>query len=501
MVPVSLLFLRVHRGAIAPLTAQLIRQLRDAVLDGTLAPGDRLPSTRALSRRLAVSRNTVVAVYDALAADGTISVEPRKGPRVASVPRRASARSPQAAAAPELSRSARWLAAAIPESRLDGLMSRRPRSRPFGAGLPDLDLLPMRALERCLVRRLRAMSSSDALHDDPRGELSLRRAVLRHVASARGIRATTDQVFITEGSQGGIDLCCRTLLDSSRVAWIESPAPLALRSAVRFAGGRLVRVPVDEQGARVDIALRRAPDARVAFVSPAYSFPSGARLSLPRRLRLLDWASKGGATIVEIDYEGELQTDGAPVQSLLSLDVNGATDRVIHVGTFSRSLFPALRLGFLIVPRALVRPFAMVRAASTRSSPFPLQAALADFIEAGHWARHMRRLRLATRRRRDLVLDRLRRLLPKTIVPRAPAGGALLALQLPEHVDDVALASTLTTRGVEVLPMRDRPVRSSGPRGLVLGIGAHSDAALLRAAEVLAEAVREAIGSRSRGSS
>lgn len=493
MVPVSLLFLRVRRGTATPLTAQLIRQIRDAVLDGTLSPGDRLPSSRDLGRRLGLSRNTVVAVYDALAADGTISVEPRKAPRVALVPRRMPARSPSAAPSTALSRSAHRLARAIPDGRLDGLMARRPRSRPFGAGIPDLDLVPMRVLEQCLVRRLRAMSSSDALHDDPRGELSLRRAILRHVVPARGIRATPEQVFITEGSQGGLDLCCRALLDSRHTAWTEGHGPLALRAAVRLAGARLVRVPVDEHGARVEVAIRRTPDARVAFVSPAYAFPSGARLSLVRRLRLIDWAAKSGATIIEIDYEGELQSDGERTQSLLALDVEGAPECVIHVGSFSRSLFPSLRLGFLIVPRALVRPLALVRAASTRTSPFPLQAALADFIEGGHWARHMRRSRLATRRRRDLVLGELRRLLPKTIVPRAPAGGAILAIELPAHVDDIALATTLATRGVDVLPLRDRPTRALGPRGLMLGIGAHSESALRSAAEVLAAAVRDVV--------
>jgi GntR family transcriptional regulator/MocR family aminotransferase len=259
---------------------------------------------------------------------------------------------------------------------------------------------------------------------------------------------------------------------------------------VRLAGAKLVRVPVDEHGERIDVALRRARDARIAFVSPAYSFPSGARLSLARRLQLLGWATANGATVVEIDYEGELQPYGGPAQSLLALDVDGGPEAVIHVGTFSRSLFPALRLGFVIVPRGLIRSFALVRAASTRTSPYVLQAALADFIEAGHWARHMRRLRLATRRRRDLVLGELRRLLPKSVVTRAPAGGALLSIELPDHVDDVGLATTLATRGIDVLPLHDRASRPRGHRGLVLGVGAHSDTELRRAVEVLATMVR-----------
>jgi GntR family transcriptional regulator/MocR family aminotransferase len=499
MVPVSLLFLRLRRGGSSTLSTQLIRQIREAVLEGTLSPEDRLPSTRDLARRLGISRNTVVAAYEALATDGTIVVRPRRGPCVATIPRRSPSRSSGApVVVPALSRGAHRLAATVPESRLDDLMMRRSRSRPFGAGLPDLELLPMRAFERCLVRRWRQISSADALHGDPRGDLSLRRAVLRHVASARGIRATVEQVFITEGSQGGIDLCCRTLLDSTCTVWTESPPPLALRAALEMSGARVILGRADERGVQVERAIRRAPRARAAFISPAYAFPSGARLSLSRRLALLEWATKTGAALIEIDYEGELRGDGAPAQSLLGLDVEGAGDCVIHIGSFSRSMFPALRLGFLIVPPALVRPFARLRAASTRTAPHLLQAALADFIEEGHWTRHMRRLKQATRRRRELVLGELRRRLPTSVAPRSPAGGAILTIELPSRakggteIDDVALANAIIARGVDVLAA-SAGARSGSPRGLILGIGAHSDAALLRAAEVVAAMVNDAL--------
>lgn len=494
MVPVSLLFIRIRRDASTSLTSQLIHQIREAVLDGTLSAEDRLPSTRDLARRLRLSRNTVVAAYDALAADGTLVVQPRKGPRVARLQRRASAPSSAAAQAQVPSRTARRLAATIPDARLDALIGRRSRSRPFGTGLPDLELFPMRAFERCLVRRWRAMSSADALHDDPRGDLSLRRAILRHIAPGRGIRSTVDQVFITEGSQGGLDLCCRALLDASHTAWMERPGPLALAAAIEMTGAKVIGVPVDANGMTVEHAIRHAPRARVGFVSPAYAFPSGARLSLSRRMTLLEWATKSGAAIVEIDYEGELSGDGASATSLLGLDFDGANDCVIHVGSFSRSLLPSLRLGFVIVPRSLIRPFARVRAASTRSSPHALQAALADFIEEGHWARHMRRLKQATRRRCELVVAELRRLLPKGVSPRSPAGGAILTIDLPDHVDDVALAARLAAAGVDVLPLGVGGGGRRGiSRGLVLGIGAHPESMLRRAAEQLATLVCEAL--------
>ncbi len=503
-------FLRLQRGAPATLAAQLVEQLRRAVLEGVLQPDHLLPSSRELARELGVSRNTAVAAYEALAADGTIVVRPRRAPVVAHVPARAggqgAGRAQPAAAPPRLSRSARRLAAVVPPDRLDALLDSRARSRPFGVGLPDLELLPWRILERCLARRFRSMSAEGALHHDPRGAPLLRRAVLHHVAVARGVRATVDQVFITEGSQGALDLCCRSLLDPGDAAWVEDPGPLALRAAVRMAGARLVAVPVDEDGLRVHVGARRAPRARVAFVSPAYAFPSGARLTLPRRLELLSWAGKAGAVIVEIDYEGELRFDGSPLPSLLGLDIEGVRDRVIHVGTFSRSLFPGLRLGFMIVPPALVRAVAQVRAASTRSPPYLLQAALADFIDEGHFARHLRKLKQATRRRRDLLLAELGLVLPGAVRARAPAGGSVLTLDLPAGSDDVAVVRALAARGVDALPLsrsaagRAGVSRSGTPRapGLILGFGAHAEPALREAARTLAAVVSEAIGAGER---
>ncbi|WP_437678630.1 PLP-dependent aminotransferase family protein [Sorangium sp. So ce131] len=493
-------FLRLRRGGPATLAAQLVEQLRRAVLEGVLQPERPLPSSRELARQLGVSRNTAVAAYEALAADGTIVMRPRRAPVVAHVPARGGPGGGRAQAAPppppRASKSARRLAAVVPADKLDALLGSRARSRPFGVGLPDLELLPWRILERCVARRFRSMSPADALYDDPRGALLLRRAVLHHAAVARGVRATVDQVFITEGSQAALDLCCRALLDPGDAAWVEDPGPLALRAAVHMAGARLVPIPVDEDGLRVQAGARRAPRAKVAFVSPASAFPTGARLTLPRRIELMAWAGKAGSVVVEVDYEGELRFDGTPLPSLLALDMEGVKDRVIHVGTFSRSLFPGLRLGFMIVPPAMVRAVAQMRAASTRSPPYLLQAAVADFIDEGHFARHLRKLKQATRRRRDVLLGELAGLLPDMGWVRAPAGGAVLTLELPAGVDDVALVQALAARGVDALALSRSTAARRGPSapGLILGFGAHSEAALREAARTLAGAVREAVG-------
>jgi GntR family transcriptional regulator/MocR family aminotransferase len=211
-------------------------------------------------------------------------------------------------------------------------------------------------------------------------------------------------------------------------------------------------------------------------------------------MELLSWASKAGAVLVEIDYEGELRSDGAPLPSLLSLDIEGVRDRVVHVGSFSRSLFPGLRLGFMIVPPALVRAVALTRAASTRAPPYLLQAAVADFIDGGHFARHLRKLKQATRRRRDLLLAELGLLLPGAVRVRAPGGGAVLTLELPEGADDVAVVQALAARGVDAMPLSRSTAGRRGAPGLILGFGAHAEPALREAARTLAAVVAEALG-------
>jgi GntR family transcriptional regulator/MocR family aminotransferase len=484
--------IRLERGAQATLTAQIVEQLRGAILDGVLPSGHKLPSSRELARDLGVSRNTTAAAYEALAAEGTLVIRARRAPIAGDVPARlAPAAQPTRAMAPRLSRSTQRAAAVVPPDRIDELLSQRARSRPFGVGLPDLELFPWRVFERCLVNRFRAMTTLDTLHDDPRGLSTLRRAILNHIALARGVRATVDQVFITEGSQGAIDLACRALLDAGDEAWIEDPGPLALRAAVRMAGARPIPIPVDEGGMRVRVGARRSPSARVVFVSPAYAFPTGARLDPARRLELLAWARGAGAMVVEIDYEGELRFQGAPLPSLLAQGGEGTKDHVLHIGTFSRALFPGLRLGFLVVPPALVRPVALIRAATTRSPPHLTQAALADFIDQGHLARHLRALRQATRRRRDLLVAELERLLPDSFCVQIPAAGPVLTVRLPPGMDDVGVVHRLARRGVDAVPLSRNAAGRHKPSGLILGFGAHSEAALLQAARTLAETVTE----------
>lgn len=485
MVPAKL---RLDRRNTTTLTAQLVDQIRHAVLEGTLPSGHALPSSRVLARSLGVSRNTVIAAYEALAADGTVLVTARRAPVVADVPRilreRERERGPAADDDPHfrISEGAARLSAFISDERLDALSSAASRARPFRVGEPDLSLFPWNVFERILVRCWRGLTPLDSLGADPRGHLGLRRALLHHLAVARGVRATVEQVFITEGSQGALDLCCRTLLDSGDLVWVEDPCAPSTRAALLAAGARIADVPVDEDGVHVARGRRMAPRARLAIVSPSYAFPLGVRLALARRLELLAWARSAGALVLENDYEGELRFEGPPIPALQSLSLEHG-GRVIHMGSFSRAMFPALRLGFLVVPRSLVPAFARMRAAMTRSPPYLLQAALAHFIEGGHYARHLQRLKQATRRRRDALVGALRSARAHGETIHVPRAGSVLTLELPPAVDDRALVRACARHGIEAMPLSDCAVERR--MGIVLGFGAHSEKELEQAARKL----------------
>ncbi|WP_394845538.1 PLP-dependent aminotransferase family protein [Pendulispora brunnea] len=468
------------------MTAQLVDQIRRAVLEGTLPSGHALPSSRALARDLGIARNTVMAAYEALAADGTILVGARRAPVVADVTRviRGEPFDDDDEGDPRLhiSSSAMRLASFISDERLDALSSATSRARPFRVGEPDLSLFPWNVFERSLVRCWRALTPMDSLGADPRGHLALRRALLQHLAVARGVRASVEQVFITEGSQGALDLCCRTLLDAGDLAWVEDPCAPSTRAALLAVGARIAAVPVDEDGVIVARGRRTAPRAKLAIVSPSYAFPLGVRLALTRRLELLSWARSAGALILENDYEGELRFEGAPIPALQSLSLEHG-GRVLHMGSFSRAMFPALRLGFVVVPRPLVPAFARMRAATTRSPPYLLQAALAQFIDDGHYARHLRRLKQATRCRRDALVGALGSARAGGETIHVPRAGSVLTLELPATVDDHALLRACARHGIEALALSDCSI--AGRRGIVLGFGAHSEKQLEQAARRL----------------
>jgi GntR family transcriptional regulator/MocR family aminotransferase len=479
----------IDRDAALPLHRQLYEALRAAVLTGQLRPGSRLPATRALAAELGVSRNTVLAAYEQLLAEGYVEGQVGSGTYVArALPeaalhlqarRRAVAR--PAARAPRLSRRG-MLLAATPVT----LVRAAGPPRPFRSGVPALDAFPRGVWMRLLARYWRRPPRELLGYGDPAGYRPLRVAIAAYLRVARGVRCEPEQVVIVAGSQQGLAIVARVLLDEGDVVWLEDPGYLGARGALRAAGARLVPVPVDDEGLAIAAGATRGPAPRLIYVTPSHQYPLGVTMSLARRLALLEWAGRVGAWVLEDDYDSEYRYGGRPLAALQGLDGDG---RVIYLGTFSKVLCPGLRLGYLVAPPDLVDAFVAARALADRHSPGIEQAALADFIAEGHFARHLRRMRALYAARQAALVDAARRELAGLLtVPEAHAGMHVVGW-LPDGVDDVAAADRAAAHGVETVPLSAYALGRPVHRGLLLGYAAVDEAAIRAGVERLARAL------------
>jgi GntR family transcriptional regulator / MocR family aminotransferase len=486
--PTVTLLTRIDEHSRVGLQTQIYSAVRRAILDGTVTPGTRLSSSRALARDLCVSRTTTLLAYEQLASEGYLSGCRGSGTFVAEVlpdepPRTRLPAGTRTKHAP-LSRRGRALAASpSPSRRIQG------PPRPFRIGVPGLDLFPLRLWSQLVGRRLRSMSLRQLDYTDAAGMPELREAIAGHVRAARGTSATADQVLVVAGAQRGIELACRMLLDPGDKAWLEEPGYPGARSALAAADARIVPVPVDEFGLDVEAGMRRARDARLAYVTPSHQFPLGVPMSLPRRLALLQWASTSGAWVIEDDYDSEFRYGVRPIQCLHGLDADG---RVIYAGSFSKTLFPALRLGFLLVPSDVREPLLAARRAADVHPPLLEQAVLADFIERGHFERHLRRMRAAYAERLDAVVDAADRSCRGMLALR-PAHTGLHVVADLNGVDAEVVCEEAVTRGVEVTPLTPycvRPLRA--PDALVLGFAVARPEAIRSGMDRLAAAIEAA---------
>jgi GntR family transcriptional regulator/MocR family aminotransferase len=454
------------RGGAVPLQRQLYAALREAILMGRLAPGARLPATRVLARDLGAARNTVVAAFEQLVAEGYLTSRVGDGTRVAAVlpetllhARRAPVAAAPSGVVPALSRRGHVLVAA-----------RRPladpRRRAFQPGLPAVDEFPRDLWARLLARRARASPRGILGYGHPAGLPRLREAIAVCFGAARGVTCAPDQVIVVAGAQAGLDLCCRLLLDPGDPAWIEEPGYLGARGALLAAGASPVPVPIDADGLDVDAGARASPAARLVYVTPSHQFPLGMTMSLTRRLRLLAWAGAAGAWVLEDDFDSEYRYTGRPVAAMQGLDVAG---RVVYVGTFSKTMFPALRAGYLVVPAVLVDAFTAAVRLTGQQVAADVQAALADFITEGHFAAHVRRMRSLYAGRQERLVRALRHRLDGIVAVEPREGGMQVAAMLPAGADDVGASRAAASEGVVAPPLSMYHLGASVHRGLHLG--------------------------------
>ncbi len=462
MVPFTSLHLDARRSA--PLHRQLYAEIRGAVLSGRLAAGARLPSTRSLAADLGVSRNTVAGAFDQLMAEGYLEGKVGSGTFVTDLGAKASgalAPRPGRKDAALLSARGRMLAqaraAASPEVAT---------ARAFRPGVPALDAFPRELWARLSARVVRRARADVLSYGNPAGYFPLRQAIAAYLRAARGVRCAVEQVIVTAGSQQALDLAARVLLDAGDTAWVEDPGYLGARGAFRAAGVNCAPVAVDDEGLSVTGGEAHAPEARLAYVSPSHQYPMGMTMSLGRRMALLEWARRRRAWIIEDDYDSEFRYAGRPLASLQGLDT---ADRVIYTGTFSKVLFPSLRLGYMVVPQAVADAFASARALADRQSQGLEQAVVAQFLREGHFARHVRRMRaLYAERQETLVSEGQRELAGLVEIPPADAGMHLLGW-LPAKADDAAVARAAAAAGVVAPAISLYAARHCPRPALILG--------------------------------
>ena len=469
----------------APLYHQLYEQLRRMILEGELPAETRLPPTRELARRCGISRVTVTAAYEQLQAEGYVTSQVGAGTFVTPLPL-----PPAAAALPSspvipLTAWGRRLQQIVP------LPEGAPVVRPtfdFGFGRAFASLFPYDVWRRLLARYL---STDDAIlsrYGSAAGFYPLRQAVAEYLAQGRGVRCTPEQVVIISGAQQALDIVARLYLQPGERVLLETPGYGDAFDVFRLHGMRLVGVPVDDAGILAE-KLDAYNPARLLFVTPAHQFPRGGTLSLTRRLLLLQWAQKQRALIIEDDYDSELRYQGRPPAALQGLDQTG---QVIYLGTFSKVLFPALRLGYVVLPSPLAPPFIQAMSLLGRGAPTLTQAAVADFITEGHFERHVRHLREAYRERRQTLVTALQKTMGNDVHFSPDEAGLHIMLYLPPHLDEASVIAQAAALDVGVYPgarFHLTPAGEAPPPSILLGFSGLSQADIAEGVRRLAHVI------------
>jgi GntR family transcriptional regulator/MocR family aminotransferase len=477
----------INPSAERTISSQLTSALRKLILDGALKPGDRLPASRTLAGELSIARSTVVEAFEQLVSEGLIDSRIGAGSFVSGI---ALAKSP-----PRQPRRAAEPKPAQPE-RLARLMDAATRQfarrihhqpRPFATAMPAFDAFPVAQWSRIIAKHWRCDRAAVLGYDEPQGHGPLRQAVAQHLRANRGIACDWTQVFIFAGAQQAFQLIASMLIDPGDKVWFENPGAIGARNCFVIHGAQVVPVPVDGGGMRVDIGLERAPDFRLAFVTPLHQQPLGTRMSYERRMALLQATKAAGAWIVEDDWDGDFCFRGRTHPALKSID---SSDRVIYVGTFSKSLFPALRLGYLVAPLSLVQIFDIALGAFSSGVPTCLQAAVAEFMEEGHFASHIRRMRRLYAERHDALIEAAQTHLTPWLEIQPTNTGLHTVAYLKRGLNGADVAGACEARHITVAPISSFCIEPPREEGLVLGFSGTPPSKIRAAVVVLADVLK-----------
>jgi GntR family transcriptional regulator/MocR family aminotransferase len=458
----------VDRTLAAPLHRQIYDGFRGAILERRLRPGQRIPSSRVLAAEIRVSRFPVLNAYAQLLAEGYLESRVGAGTVVStSLPEQLTSSWPAGTRTIPTRRGPRPVAARTslfqPSKPLPWIIHRGP----FRVGQIAFDQFPHQIWSSLVARRCRSMNAHSVHYGPLMGSEILRHAIANYLKTARSVRCAPEQVLIVNGSQQALEITARVLLDPGARVWIEDPCYRLAQDVFKLNGCERVPVAVDQEGLDVAAGIRKCRNARAAFVSPSHQFPLGVTMSASRRFQLIEWAQSSGAWIIEDDYDSEYRYESQPIASLQGLDPNS---RVIYIGTFSKVLFPALRLGYIVVPPDLIDRFLVTRGVMDLGPPTFHQEVLADFIGDGHFERHIRRMRTFYGDLRRLLVDNLREHLEKTLSPIGDEAGMHLTAVLHTKHRDEEVSTRAVRQKLSLWPLSclylDRP-----RQGFILGFG------------------------------
>jgi GntR family transcriptional regulator/MocR family aminotransferase len=450
----------------------LYEELRAAILNGRLSGGQRLPPTRDFAHQFGIARGTVVGAFEQLAAEGYVIAAVGRGTHVAS-----SLPDDLFAAVTAPVRQRKRASRAIRLSDRAAPLTRSPfpltaityPARAFRAGQPNLADFPLALWSRIGNRIGRRSPHLLLAGADVAGYPPLREAIAAYLATARAIRCSAEQIVLVASVQQGLDLCARLLVNPGESVWMEDPGYPAARSVLEAAGAKIASVPVDAHGIDVAAGRRSAACAKLAYVTPGRQYPLGFALNLDRRLQLLRWAEQSEVIIFEDDYDSEFRFSGPPLAALKSLD---SIDRVVYGGTFSKLLFPAIRLAYLVLPDRMIHPFVAALSLATRHMPIWNQAILTDFIIEGHFSRHIRRMRTLYAERAEALQEAAQRYWSDFLkMPEIECGLDIAAALTPE-IDDRAAAAAAAKADIELRPLSDHSRRRGRLNGFVVGFAA-----------------------------
>jgi GntR family transcriptional regulator/MocR family aminotransferase len=481
--PQILALLPVDRSSRVSLQQQIYDGLRNAMLTGLLRAGQRVPSTRALAADLGVSRLPVLTAYDQLLHEGYLEGRTGSGTFVTvSLPDDAlhSVSAPSRSRSTSATRPAS-IRRAPPRARDEGGM------RPFRVTLPALDQFPHAIWSRIVARHAHALSPAHMAYGDPAGIGSFRSAVAEHLRTARAVRCEADQILIVSGSQAALCICAAALFKRGDVVAMEEPGYPGARAALTTSGAVIAPVPIDHEGIDVTALNDLGSKARAAYVTPSHQYPMGTAMTATRRLELLEWAAQRSAWIIEDDYDSEFRYVSRPLGALQGMDSH---ERVIYIGTFSKVLFPSIRVGYIVVPPQLWDAFIQARDALDLFSPTLYQLALRDFIDEGHFSRHLRRMRALYMRRRAALLDGLAEHCADRLVVHNADAGLHITTLLPETDDDVSIVRHMASHGLAGAALSTCYSGDDRKSGLLLGFGGSDESSIAAATRTLGEVLR-----------